>query len=94
MKISVMLPSIVYKNGHALRELELPSPATVHAAIEALSRQLGPSFTDDAIRKNGTVDPMIAILVIGQNVVSLDGLATRLEDGDQLEIMHIVAGGD
>lgn len=94
MKIQVKLPSIFTEKESAFFHLELSEPSTVQKAVDQLNKQLGKKFSTLVIKADGGVDPMIAILVNGQNVVALDGLDTKLVDGDLLAIMHIVAGGD
>jgi molybdopterin converting factor small subunit len=95
MKIRVNFPGILVE-GQKLDscELTLREPTTVHDAVEDLVNRFGTSFKEDIFQQDGMVSPMIALLVNGQNVHLLEGLATQLSNGDCLDIMHIIAGGD
>ena len=71
--------------------LEPTSPAlkdVLRALQDQDKVQLGRFIEDDFSPKEGSV-----ILVNGRNIASLDGLETRVHDGDELTFTVLVAGG-
>jgi len=71
--------------------LEPTSPAlkdVLRALQDQDKVQLERFIEDDLSPKEGTV-----ILVNGRNIASLDGLETRVYDGDELTFTVLVAGG-
>jgi len=47
----------------------------------------------DVIIENGRVKSMYKVLVNGRDIEFLDGLKTRLKDGDVIDVFPPVAGG-
>jgi molybdopterin converting factor small subunit len=71
--------------------LEPASPALKDVLRALQDQDKGPLerfIEDDLSPKEGTV-----ILVNGRNIASLDGLETRVHDGDELTFTVLVAGG-
>jgi sulfur carrier protein ThiS len=95
MQITVSFPGFAI-NGHGFDQctLHVSEPTTVQLALERLCEQFGPVFRQNVLHIDGTIHPMIALLVNGENVALGSGLGTILADGDRLDILHIIAGGD
>jgi len=76
--------------------VELPSlgMSDVTAVIKALVEKYG-SRLEDAIMDRETRDPRGRVLILknGREIGALEGLRTRVEDGDTLVIIPVVHGG-
>lgn len=68
--------------------------ATVREIIEAIKPEIGEKAYDKIIQfwyvEKG---PRITILLNGRNIVHLDGLETKVKDGDTLDIFPPAGGG-
>ena len=65
-------------------------PITSGETIEELLRKTG---LYDTVIENGRVRSMYKILVNGRDIEFLDGLKTKLKDGDVIDVFPPVAGG-
>jgi molybdopterin converting factor small subunit len=66
---------------------------TVHDLIEFLFDQYGSKARDAIYDKLGEFDPMVQVLLNGEQWITQDQLDTILEDGDSLVFMLLMAGG-
>jgi len=76
-------------NGRAIVELNLPEGASLEDLIKRLE---GFGF-EIRSPKSGELDPTIKILINGREAIYLDGLKTRLKDGDVIAFIPPVGGG-
>jgi MoaD family protein len=70
--------------------LELPEGADVRRLLEALAndpRRRGELFEGDALK------PLVIVMKNGTSVQALEGLETRLGDGDTVAVFPFIAGG-
>jgi molybdopterin synthase sulfur carrier subunit len=76
--------------GTGILYLELPEGSTIKDLLEKLREQYGSNLD-----VSGFVDenPSVKILVNGREITYLDGLGTRLRDGDSIAFIPPVAGG-
>lgn len=72
--------------GTRVREV----PISIGETIEELLRKTG---LYDTVVENGKVRSMYKILVNGRDIEFLNGLETKLKDGDVIDIFPPVAGG-
>ncbi len=86
-EVKLTLP-LGWDHPRALRELECDA-ATVGEAIDRFIAQ--EPLLEPRIKRDGRV--WVGIFVNGRNVHYLDGLDTRLADGDTLTLLTPVAGG-
>jgi molybdopterin synthase sulfur carrier subunit len=89
--VTVFLPEPLrsYCGGTA----ELPVTAgTVRELLERIE-QVQPSLYPNVCDETGAVRRHLNIFVNADNVRDLDGLATRLKDGDVIAIIPAVSGG-
>jgi len=62
--------------------------------LHGLSTKLGDGFSRLVFREDGELYPHVSIFVNGKDFKSLDGLETRLEDGDiDILIVPVYGGG-
>ena len=66
---------------------------TVNDVIKHLVTQYGQKANKAFFDKNGELDPMIQILLNGEEWVAHDQLGTILRDGDSLMFAVMIAGG-
>jgi molybdopterin synthase sulfur carrier subunit len=76
--------------GTGMLYLELPDGSTIENLLEELMEQYGSGL--DVGRLVGE-NPNVKILVNGREITYLDGLKTRLRDGDSVAFIPPVAGG-
>lgn len=72
--------------GSRVREVPISRGET----IEQLLRKTG---LYDTVVENGKVKSMYKVLVNGRDIEFLQGLKTRLKDGDVIDVFPPVAGG-
>ena len=66
--------------------------ATVLEALQALARAR-PGLSSLVLTADGMPRRSIAVYVGGEDVRALDGAATRLADGDSIEVVPSMSGG-
>ena len=66
---------------------------TVNDVIEFLISQYGQSAKKALLHDDGKLDPIIQILLNGEEWVTHDRLDMNLQDGDTLFFMVMMAGG-
>ena len=64
----------------------------VSSALRALGRR-HEGILERVLDENGSLRPFVNVFVGSTNLRELDGLATRLSEGDVLAIIPAVAGG-
>jgi MoaD family protein len=80
--------------GKRSAHLELPSPATVDDLLHRMIEQWGPEMERVLIDpKTGTLHGYLSILVNGRLIGFMNGLQTKLSDGDDVFIMPPAGGG-
>jgi molybdopterin synthase sulfur carrier subunit len=87
------LRELVGKKAESL-EFQDSEEATVEKVLKRLSEIYGKDFVEYVFdRKTGKVQSYLLLLVNGRSITVLDGLKTRLIDGDVLAILPPVGGG-
>lgn len=91
MPVTVRLPRVLahYAGGRAEFRLEASS-------VREIVRQLGDAYPDIALRlcdDTGQLRNALNLFVNNRNIRSLEGSDTLLEDGDEVSIMPLMAGG-
>ena len=97
MKVSIRffasLRELVGKKVETL-EFSDSEEATVDLSLKRLSESFGKDFVEYVFNeKTGEVKSYLTLLVNGRSIAVLDGLKTRLADGDVLAILPPVGGG-
>jgi molybdopterin converting factor small subunit len=88
VKITVIGPDVKLKQEIALK----PSSPTLMDMIGFLMEQCE-GFWRSFLKDDRSLRDGWAVLVNGRNIASLDGLGTRLNEGDEITFTVIVAGG-
>lgn len=66
--------------------------ATLGELVKGLAGRHGPAF-EERVQPAGRLSGTIIVLINGQNIVHLEGLASRLDPGDTVAFFPMVAGG-
>jgi len=74
-------------------EVELPSAATLDDLLRHLSQKYGRQFADYVFNDDSGTRSQLQFLVNGRSITTLQGLKTRLIDGDKVAIIPPVGGG-
>ncbi|MFN4133360.1 MAG: ubiquitin-like small modifier protein 1 [Candidatus Hadarchaeales archaeon] len=83
-----------FREAAGTGELEIPHAATVEELLDILVEKFGENFSkllyEPGAKKLRTATN---IFVNGQAIAVMDGLSTKLKDGDSVAIFPPVAGG-
>jgi len=77
-------------------QLNIESPTReldIKTLIEYLVEHLGVRFREEILDENGMVKKNVKILVNGRDIDFLNGVSTKLKDGDIVVFVPPVAGG-
>ncbi len=74
-------------------EMDLPNSITVEELLRLLSKKHGKRFMDYVYDDRRKVQPHLQFLVNGRSTITLQGLKTKLGDGDHIAIVPPVGGG-
>lgn len=73
-------------------ELAVCEGKTIGECIDALDSKF-PGFRSRVFDEKGEISSSLMIFIDGQNLRSLDGLASHVKDGDEISIIPFAAGG-
>lgn len=90
MPVTVRVPGSM-KDWFQGREEASCRAGSLRECIEQLDRAF-PGIRDRVLNEGGEISAVL-IFVNGENVTSLDGLATSIRDGDEIGILPFAAGG-
>jgi len=79
--------------GKKEEQIELSRSVTVEALLRQLSTTYGKDFEDYIYNELGNIRGHLQFLVNGNSVTALQGLKTKLREGDQIAILPPVGGG-
>lgn len=79
--------------GKSMVELVFDSEPTVIEVLKAMDNKYGKAFSSHVFDEFGVLYDHINLLINGVSVTSLDGLKTKLKEGDTLAILPPVSGG-
>ena len=89
--VTLFLPEPLRSYAGGIAELPLTA-ATVRELLDGIE-QAKPSLYPNVCDETGAVRRHLNIFVNADNVRDLDGLKTRLKDGDVITIVPAVSGG-
>jgi len=91
MSVTVRIPTPLRTLTGGNEEVSLEAPSTVGDAIEQMEKK-HPGVKDRLLDEKG-VRKFINIYVGEEDIRFLDGLGTKLKDGEQISIVPAIAGG-
>lgn len=92
VQLKIYLPGLSSAIGR--KELEVDfSGGTVHDLIEYLIERYGQEARQALHDEEGNLDPLVQVVLNGEEWLSPDKLDTLLHEGDNLLFMMIMAGG-
>jgi molybdopterin synthase sulfur carrier subunit len=93
MRVHVHLPGALrqYADGQRLVDLAPPGP-TVGALLHAL-RGSYPRVHQRVVDELGSLRPHVNVYVNGESIRYLAGLATPLDEGDEVWLLPAISGG-
>ena len=79
--------------GKKVDEIQLQNIVTVDELVTLLSEKYGKNFRDYIYNKKGEVQEFLSFLVNGKNINIMQGLDTKLEEGNVIAILPPIGGG-
>lgn len=93
MKLRVKFLATLYDLTGVLKtEVEVPDGITVRELIDHLGKRFE-RLKSEVLDEKGELKPMFNVLVNGRAVEWLNGLDTKLKDGDEVVFIPPAAGG-
>lgn len=92
VNLKVFLPALPEALGRKELEVEFAGQ-TVNDLIEHLVARYGRQAKQALLTRQGTLDPVVQVLLNGEEWVTHDRLDTVLQDGDDVALMMMMAGG-
>ncbi|GAB6944661.1 MoaD/ThiS family protein [Vulcanisaeta sp. JCM 14467] len=74
-------------------ELEVTNGLSIHGLIDLISHTFNPKFTEAVLDGNGKLRGEYVVLVNGKAIEWLNGLATKLNDNDEVVFLPPAEGG-
>ncbi len=92
VRLKVLLPVLPEAIGRKELEVEFAGE-TVNDLIEYLVARYGRKARQALYDEKGQLDPLVQVLLNGKEWVTHDRLDTALQDGDNVVLMIMMAGG-
>ncbi len=92
VNLKVFLPALPEALGRKELEVEFAGQ-TVNDLIEHLVARYGRQAKQALLTRQGELDPVVQVLLNGEEWVTHDRLDTVLHDGDDVALMMMMAGG-
>jgi sulfur-carrier protein len=91
MGITIIVPASL-KNLLGGNDQAACEGKVIAECFDDLNRKF-PGFRSKVIDEKGEINSSLMIFLDGQNLSSLEGLATSVKDGDEINIIPFAAGG-
>lgn len=80
--------------GQRITEIEFPQDSTIEDFLAYLKERWGDKLYPHLFNpENDDVHPHVRIMVNGQTIQYLQGMNTRLKEGDEILILPLASGG-
>ncbi|WP_054857598.1 MoaD/ThiS family protein [Vulcanisaeta sp. JCM 16159] len=94
MKVQVKFLASLYDITKVLKtELNIPDNATVKDLIQFIDNSVSPNFSKIILDDDGKLKDQYVILVNGRSIDFLNGLSTKLSNGDEIVFLPPAGGG-
>ncbi len=92
--VNIILKLIaIFSTDVGLTEIDYSNVETLGDVIFQFMSEYGKKIRKNFIDSQGNLETHVVILVNGRNYLFLDGLNTKLKDGDQIVISPPLSGG-
>ena len=93
------MPEVIVKLYTSLREIAGEKETRVNAetikeTLNILSKKYGNNFKNHLLDDDGNLKPFFHIMVNGRKIGLLNGVETKLKNGDVVDIFPPVGGGE
>lgn len=92
VNLKILLPALPEVIGRKELEVQFAGD-TVNDLIEYLVARYGRKAKQALYDETGELDPVVQVLLNGQEWITRDQLDTTLQDGDSVILMLLLAGG-
>jgi MoaD family protein len=92
VNLKILLPALPEAIGRKELEIEFAGE-TVSDLIEHLVARYGRRAKQALYDEEGDLDPVVQVLLNGEEWITRDQLDTGLQDGDNVVLMMMMAGG-
>jgi molybdopterin synthase sulfur carrier subunit len=72
---------------------DIKSGTSIGDVLQKICERFGARFRERVLNKRGQPNENVKVLLNGHNIVFLEGVATKLKDGDVIAIFPPVGGG-
>ncbi len=79
--------------GTGYMEILLEDESDVQMLLKTLTKKFGDVFRNQILASEEKLAPYVKVLVNGRDIEYLNGMRTKLKDGDEVAIIPPVAGG-
>lgn len=93
MRVKVRAYAMIRDVIGASVEVRLREGASVKDLLNELTRSYGKSFSERVLDKGGQPLPYVKLLVNGRDIDFLNGIETKLKDGDEVALFPPIGGG-
>jgi molybdopterin synthase sulfur carrier subunit len=94
MKIEVkFFTSLREITGKKVDQLQMQNSITIDEFVTLLSERYGKNFREYIYNKKGEPQEFLSFLINGTNINNMQGLDTKLKNGDIVAILPPVGGG-
>ena len=83
----------IFSTDIGLTEIHYSNVNTLDDIINQFMNEYGKRLRKSFVDSSGNLESHVVILVNGRNYLFLDGLSTKLKDGDQIVISPPLIGG-
>jgi molybdopterin synthase sulfur carrier subunit len=83
----------IFSTDIGLTEIHYSNVNTLDDIINQFMKEYGKKLRKSFVHPSGILESHVVILVNGRNYLFLDGLNTKLKDGDQIVISPPLIGG-
>jgi len=80
-------------SGQRVLVKDVPNESSVGDVVHKLCGELGREFRRQVLNERGEPWEYVKILLNGHNIAFLQGMATKLHEGDEIAIFPPVGGG-
>ncbi|MGC8606191.1 MAG: MoaD/ThiS family protein [Vulcanisaeta sp.] len=94
MKVQVKFLASLYDITKVLKtEINVSDSTTIKDLIQVIDKSISPNFSKVILDDNGKLKDQYVILVNGRSIDFLNGLSTKLSNGDEVVFLPPAGGG-